>query len=150
MTKDKYLEKLLQHLNEFDTNEAFKHISEYENIIEEMLSEGLEMEEIKNKIGSPKELAQEIAEEYGYQLKTKKIFKGSSLKPLLKVVFILVVLAELLATIAGVGYFVVMALFGLFITDILFTILNVLLAGVTLVIGLIVMSIVRQLGKELL
>ena len=76
MNKYEYIYLLQQNLQNYDGDIA-EIIANYDNIINEMLDEGLSMDDIVRRLGSPAVLAEEIAEELGlkfsseYQQRTK-------------------------------------------------------------------------------
>lgn len=68
MTKDKYLEDLYQELQKYDIDSIVKHVTEYDYIISDMIEDD-HTEDFNEKLGTPQELAESIAEEFGYELK---------------------------------------------------------------------------------
>lgn len=74
MSKDKYLEDLYRELQKYEADSVLKHVTEYDYLISDML-EDTSIEEVAEKLGSSEELAQSIAEEFGYQLKKTNQFE---------------------------------------------------------------------------
>lgn len=66
MNKDEYLQRLYHQLSFYDGN-INEIMRNYEGIINELLDEGLSMDEIIRKLGRPAELAEEIAQEFELQ-----------------------------------------------------------------------------------
>lgn len=74
MNKDIYLEQLYTQLSKYNLDSAMKHVTEYDYIISDMLEEGT-MDDVVSKLGSPEELASNIAEEFDYEINDSKQFE---------------------------------------------------------------------------
>ncbi len=75
MNKDIYLEQLYNQLKKYNTDSVMKHVTEYDYIITEMLEEESDFEQIIKKLGTPEELAANIAEEFNYEAKSGNQFE---------------------------------------------------------------------------
>lgn len=62
MNKDTFLKELKKQLKKLNRSEVQKNISYYDELIFDMMENGLSEEEVLSKIGSPKQLAREILE----------------------------------------------------------------------------------------
>ncbi len=78
MTKEKYLEDLYQALQKYEADSTLKHVTEYDYLISDMLEEST-IDQVIEKLGSSSDLAQSIAEEFGYELKKTNQFEEAIL-----------------------------------------------------------------------
>ncbi len=77
MNKDKYLEDLYNQLKQYNVDSIMKHVTEYDYIISEMIEEDNEQsfDQVIDKLGTPKQLAQNIAEEFDYEQRNQTQFE---------------------------------------------------------------------------
>ncbi|GBU10407.1 hypothetical protein AwErysi_00230 [Erysipelotrichaceae bacterium] len=68
MSKKMYLDRLWSCLSQYEGDIA-EQIANYEIIIDELLGEGLSMEQIVERLGTPAMLASEIADEFNFEYK---------------------------------------------------------------------------------
>lgn len=69
MDKQQYLKILHDELNNYEITDIYKHISEYDLLIDNLLQEELSMEDIITQIDTPQNLAIAIANEFNYNKK---------------------------------------------------------------------------------
>lgn len=74
MSKDKYLEDLYKELQKYEADSVIRHVTEYDYLISDMLEES-SIDDVIEKLGSSAQLAQSIADEFGYTLKKRKQFE---------------------------------------------------------------------------
>lgn len=141
MTKDQYLEDLYQELQKYQADNTLKHVTEYDYIISDMLEE-TSIEEVIEKLGTSQELAQSIAEEFGYELKNtnqfedpiinrkKRYTKHHSYELLAKVINILFVIGSIIFflsyTISVISGLTIILIFGAIGFPLFFWILTLL------------------------
>lgn len=101
MNKAQYLDSLHRELDNYLVTDIFRHISEYDIIIDSLIEEGLNEDQILEKIGHPDCLALEIANEFDYKLKdiahVNSNYKRvkSSIATILNIIFIVILISYL-------------------------------------------------------
>lgn len=103
MNKQEYMERLAHHLGYYQGDHA-ELLSNYDSIIDELIDEGLTMDDVIQKLGRPAVLAEEIAEEFDLPM-TEQMRKSTTMpswaKTLLIVVGLIILVPSLLSIVLG-------------------------------------------------
>lgn len=86
MTKTEYMDRLSHQLQYYEGNHQ-EILENYDGIVDELIDEGLSMEEIVSRLGKPSELAEEIAQEFQLNI-TEQTRKSTTLPQWAKYVLI--------------------------------------------------------------
>lgn len=125
MTKQEYLSRLLHQLQYYEGDHS-DILANYDSIIDELLNEGLTMDEINEKLGRPGTLVEDIAQEFNlvYTEQTKKNTTLPNWAKTLLIVMLFIILiptifslvfgsiGTLVSILVGVIYFLSSGVFG--------------------------------------
>lgn len=103
MTKHEYMKQLKHQLSYYEGDHS-ELLSNHDSIIDELLNEGLSMDDVLEKLGKPSVLTEDIAEEFNLKV-TEQVRKETSLpswaKLLLIVMILMIVIPVILSFVFG-------------------------------------------------
>ena len=118
MNKNEYLERLAQQLSFYETNPQ-EILHNYSEIIDELLDEGLTMDEVISKLGRPAALAEDIAEEFDLHY-TEQIQRQTTMPQWAKIALIIVgiflltpIILSVIGTVFGVAFGILGGILGI-------------------------------------
>lgn len=111
MTKQEYIQHLSRQLSYYQGNHQ-DIIDNYSDIIDELLDEGLTMQDIIQRLGRPASLVEEIADEFNLQY-TEQTIKETSMPRWAKILLITVLMIILIPSILSIVFGAVGTLLGL-------------------------------------
>lgn len=113
MNKQEYLQRLAHRLSFYQGNTR-DIVKQYSEIIDEMLDEGLSMDDVIRKLGRPAVLAEEIAEEFDLEY-TPHVKAQTTMPTWAKAILIILAimfLSPIILSILGIIFGIIIALIG--------------------------------------